>query len=77
MKLYGEGNYALSAIKEVDVTDAFLSLDEEDKLCQNVETFLECQANAFIKLGLEKCNCTPYEIRNFSKTVCLKKIDIL
>ena len=76
MKLFGEGNYALSAIKEVDVTDAFLGLDEEDKLCQNVETFLECQANEFIKIGLEKCNCTPYEIRDFSKTVRLKEIDI-
>ena len=66
---FGEGNYALTDIKEVDTTEAFLKLDEEIKDCQNVETYQECQTRDYIKMGLEKCNCTPYELRNVSKYV--------
>ena len=67
--LLGEGNYALTAIKEIDTTEAFLNLDEEIKNCQNVETYQKCQVREYINMGLEKCNCTPYELRNFSKKV--------
>ena len=64
--LFGEGNYALTAIKEIDTTEAFMNLDEETRNCQNVETYQECQAKEHIKMGLERCNCTPYELRNHS-----------
>ena len=67
--LFGEGNYALTAIKEIDMTEAFMNLDEETRNCQNVETYQECQAKEYIKMGLEKCNCTPYVMRDFSMKV--------
>jgi hypothetical protein len=67
--LFGEGNYALTAVKEIDGTEEFLGLDEEIKRCQDRESFQECQAREYIKNGLEKCKCTPYEMRNYSKTV--------
>ena len=66
---YGEGNYALTAIREIDTTAAFLSLGEDIIDCQNMETYQECQARDYIKMGLEQCKCTPYQLRNFSKKV--------
>ena len=33
--MYGEGNYGLTAVKEISVTKSFLGLKEEDKKCQN------------------------------------------
>ena len=67
--LYGEGNYALTAIKEIDATEGFLNLGEEIIDCQNIETYLECQTRDYMQMGLEECKCTPYELRNFSKEV--------
>ena len=68
---YGEGEYAVTDIKEVKVTKGFLSLAEKVKNCQNEETLNECQTKKYISVGLEKCNCTQYELRNFSKMVKL------
>ena len=67
--LFGEGNYALTDIKQIETTDAFHSVDEEIKNCQNMETTQECEAREFIKLGLDRCHCTPYHLRNFTKDV--------
>ena len=69
--LHGEGDYALTAIQEIDVTKAFLNLDKEGTQhdCQNLETLLECKANEYIKMGMKKCNCTLYALRDFSKKV--------
>ena len=75
--LFGEGNYALTDIKQIEITDAFLSLDEEIKKCQNVETVHECETRKFINLGLERCNCTPYALRNFTKNVSKNKFIII
>ena len=69
MILYGEGDYALTDVKKVVVTKAFMNLDEEIKSCQNIETYKDCLTKEFIMMGLEMCNCTPYELRNFSRSV--------
>ena len=74
LTFYGEGDYALTDIKEVEVTKAFLTLDEKTKLCQDDETFKECQSNEYLRLGQKHCDCTPYELRNFSKKVRSKII---
>ena len=70
--VFGEGKYALTDVKEIDGTEEFLGLDEKIRHCQNRETFQQCQTREYIKNGLEKCNCTPYEIRNYSKIVSCK-----
>ena len=67
--LYGEGNYAITDVQEIDTTEAYLKLGEEIISCQNLETFLECQTKDYIKIGLENCNCTTFELRDFSKNV--------
>jgi hypothetical protein len=81
LKLFGEGSYALSAVKEISGTDNFLKMDEGVKKCQNRESLQECQATQYMRKGLEECKCTPYELRNYSKTVrcvsCVLNVKVL
>ena len=42
MRLFGEGDFALTDVKEMDGTPGFLVLDVGVKKCQNMETVLEC-----------------------------------
>ena len=69
--MYGEGNYALTDVKEIETTEAFLNLDEEIKDCQNLETYELCRANEY-RIGLKSCNCTPYALRNYTTMVSKK-----
>ena len=47
--MYGEGNYALTAVKEVSVTESFLGLKEEDKKCQNLESLEDCSTKRYLQ----------------------------
>ena len=47
--MYGEGNYALTAVKSVSVTQSFLSLKPEDKKCQNLESLEECSTKSYLQ----------------------------
>ena len=47
--MYGGGNYALTAVKEMSVTDQFLGLKEEDKKCQNLESFESCTTRNYLQ----------------------------
>ena len=69
LRLYGEGDYALANVKEMDGTEGFLSLADEVKKCQNKESVLECEANAYLDSGKKKCGCVPHHLRSFSMTV--------
>ena len=56
MNLYGEGDYALSAVKVVDGTDGYVKLAEERGLCQDQESYQDCiywerQTNSVYTLG--------------------------
>ena len=57
--LEGEGNYALTSVKEIDGTEAFLALDDDIKLCQNEETLADCSTNDLMKTRLDLCKCVP------------------
>jgi hypothetical protein len=67
--LEGEGNYALTSVKEIDGTEAFLALDNDIKVCQNEETLADCSTKKLIKTSLDLCKCVPYKLRNCSKQV--------
>ena len=69
MNLYGEGDYALSAVKVVDGTDGYVKLAEERGLCQDQESYQECWKRTLLQQGLDTCKCTPFTLRNYSKTV--------
>ena len=59
LKLYGEGNYALTSVKEVKVTSSFLSMSEEKRNCQNEERYEDCATREYLKRVKEICSCIP------------------
>ena len=67
--LYGEGNYALTDIKEIDVTKPFMNLNNRLKLCQDTETQADCRSREYKRKGAVECGCTPFSIRDFTKQV--------
>ena len=71
MRLYGDGDYVLGNVKQMDGTEGFLSLADEVKKCQNQESILECEANAYLDRGRMKCDCVPYHLMSFSTKVVI------
>ena len=69
LQLYGEGDYALANVKQMNGTEGFLGLADEVKKCQNKESVLECKANAYLANGKERCKCVPHHLMRFSITV--------
>ena len=65
-----QGEYNLNGLKEIEVTDSFLGLDQEDKQCQNEESHDNCRTRLYIDTLLNECGCLPFDIR-LSKKVCL------
>ena len=65
----GEGNYALSNVKEFDVTDGFIDLGEEVTECQDQESFEECYTREYLQLAQEQCACTPFSLSHLNDTV--------
>ena len=70
--MFGGGSYALSAVKEIDGTNSYLKLATKRELCQNKEAVEDCLTNDYIKNSFEKCQCTPYSLRNYSKMVDMR-----
>ena len=66
LKLNGEGTYALSAVKEIKVTDDFLSLDMATRKCQEKESFEDCITMQYLRRVEQECNCIPYRLKNFT-----------
>ena len=67
--IVGQGEYNLNVVKEIEVTDSFLSLKEEVRGCQNKEEYLECTTKALKESFIESCGCLPFEIRLSEKVV--------
>ena len=85
VKLIGEGEYNLDALKEIKVTDSYLGLDENVRGCQNKESLDNCKTKHYIETLLQKCGCLPfsiiltrkgYPICSSEKLECMKSINI-
>ena len=63
VKLIGEGEYNLDALKEIKVTDSYLGLDQDVRGCQNEESLNNCKTKHYLERILEKCDCLPFNIR--------------
>ena len=48
LRLFGEGQYNLNEIKEMKVTDSFLTLKPKSRSCQNIEDFEEQRSKSEI-----------------------------
>ena len=64
--MYGSGVYKMFAVQEIQVTENFKNLKEDQRKCQLVETFEDCMYNHLIKLIKENCKCLPYELSDFT-----------
>ena len=61
--LVGEGQYNLNILKQIDVTDSYLGLDQNVRGCQNYEPYDNCTTRNYIENLREKCGCLPLAIR--------------
>ena len=66
--------YRLYVVKEVSVTESFLTLREETRKCQKKITFDECTTQRYIRNLKLKCGCLPYQLRLSPEASFLKKI---
>ena len=57
--LQADRYYRLYVVKEVTVTDSFLTLPVKTKKCQKEQTFDECTTQRYIENLKMKCNCLP------------------
>ena len=56
--------YNLNNVKEISVTDDFLTLDKSIIKCQNEESLQDCKTRKYIDTTVEQCKCLPFGIRN-------------
>ena len=52
----------LNVIKEITVTDSFLSLDKNIRRCQE-ESFDKCTTRKYTNALIDTCKCLPFQLR--------------
>ena len=55
--------YHLNVIKEITVTDSFLTLNKNIRGCQE-ESFDDCMTWKYKKILKDECQCLPFQIRS-------------
>ena len=65
----GEGRfeYNLDALTNIEVTESFLTLDQDSRECQNDGTFSNCTTRHYMDAVLQKCACLPFNMRPSEK----------
>ena len=58
-----ENEYNLNVIKEITVTDSFLSMADEVRECHEEETFDECVTEKYMEVLKAECDCLPLNLR--------------
>ena len=61
--LVGEGEYNLNVVKEIEVTESYMGLDQDVRGCQNKEPYDDCTTKIYMDTIIEKCGCLPSNIR--------------
>ena len=63
LKLPIDFNYNLNVVKEIKVTESYLTLEEDLRKCNKEETFDDCANHQYIDTFLKKCNCLPLRLQ--------------
>ena len=63
--LYGGGNYALTDIKEIKVTEEFLSLGRATTGCQSQQYRADCNTALYEEKIASTCSCAPLNLKHF------------
>ena len=61
--LVGEGEYNLNVVKEIEVTDSYMGLDQGVRGCQNKEPYDDCTTKIYMDTIIGECGCLPFNIR--------------
>lgn len=56
-----EKKYYLTVIKEITITDSFLSLNKDIRGCQE-ESFDDCTTRIYRDVLLNECKCLPFQL---------------
>ena len=72
LKLIGEGEYNINALKEIATTTSYLGLDKDIKKCQSIESFDSCTTRHYINSLLKQCGCLPLNLRLSDKVLLIK-----
>ena len=67
LKIGNEFN--LNNVKEISVTEDFLTLDKTIINCQNEETLDDCKTKTYVHTLIEQCKCLPFIIRNSNEVI--------
>ena len=59
--------YNLNNVKEIKVTDQFLSMDKTTRNCQNDESQQDCKTRELIEALEGQCKCFPFAITDNAK----------
>ena len=70
MKLTIGNDYKLNNVKEMKVTDEFLTLDKTITNCQNTELLRDCKTRKYSNAMIENCKCLPFTLREPNKVNC-------
>ena len=65
--LIGEGLYNLNSLKEIQVTDSYLELDEDVRGCQTTEPYYNCTTRIHLDNIVKKCGCLPLPLANIDQ----------
>ena len=65
--------HLLNVIKEVTVTDSFLSMDKEITGCQK-ESYDECATRKYLNALINNCQCLPFYLRLTKEVVSTKML---
>ena len=65
LKLFGEGNYAITDIQEVNVSEEFLGLDTETRGCTRNSELEGCETRTYLEKSKQECGCILNNIRRF------------
>ena len=63
--LFGEGNYAITDIKQVKVTEDFLGLDDATRGCHSNSELENCDIKTYLEKSKVNCGCIPANIKRF------------
>ena len=73
IRMHGEGNYQLTSVKDVKVSEEFLSLNIKDRNCQNETTLEDCKTKVYLLKVRNICQCFPFSIWSEQK-VCFENL---
>ena len=65
LKLFGEGNYAITDIQDVSVSEEFLGLDTATRGCHRNSELEDCETKTYLGKMKDKCGCITNNLMRF------------